>query len=99
MFQKAVTNKAKCVDHGVKVVTDLCTFLNVEFPDIKTNFKLGNKTSNSWRPLKLIFNNKKQRKDILDNANKLNNIPETNHLARCVIAKDLKGHPRTPQQY
>ena len=46
-------------DHDVKMVTDLCTFRNIEFPDIKTNFKLGNKTSNSWRPLKLTFNSKK----------------------------------------
>lgn len=46
------------------------------------------------RPLKVVFNNKKQRKDILDNAAKLEDIIKTHYLSRCIIAKDLTFQQR-----
>lgn len=41
------------------------------------------------RPLKIVFNNKKHRKDILDNAYNMKNIPVSNKLSKVIIAKDL----------
>jgi hypothetical protein len=47
-----------------------------------------------YRPLKIIFNNKKQRKDILDNASKIKNIPAKNCLTMRIILKDLTVQQR-----
>ena len=82
-------------EHDGKMLNELCAFIKVENPDIKTMFRLGNRSSRHTRPLKLIFNNKKQRKDILDNANKLKNMQDTHHLSKCIIAKDLTVQQRT----
>jgi hypothetical protein len=38
---------------------------------------------------KIVFNNKKHRKDILDNAYNMKNIPVSNKLSKVIIAKDL----------
>ena len=55
-----VSEKRK--DHDLKLISELCTILQIEKADIKTAFRLGNpspKTSVKTWPLKLVFNNKK----------------------------------------
>ena len=74
---------------------ELCSTIKVQEPDIKLLFRLGNPTPKRNRPLKIIFNNKKQRKDILDNASKIKNIPAKNCLSMCIIEKD----PTVQQRY
>jgi hypothetical protein len=37
------------------------------------------------RPLKIVFNNKKHRKDILDNAYNMKNIPVSNKLSKVIF--------------
>ena len=57
--------------------------------DVKVAFRLGNPKKETNRPLKLVMNNKKHRKDIIENAPKLKLLPQTSRLAKCIIAKDL----------
>lgn len=76
------------------VVKDLCGLINVPPPDIKVLFRLGNPNGRKGRPLKIIFNNKKHRKDILDNVSKLKNVPSSHRLRRVIIAKDLTNQQR-----
>lgn len=81
-------------DQDLKRFYELCSIIKVQEPDIKLLFRLGNPTPKRNRPLKIIFNNKKQRKDILDNASKIKNIPAKNCLTMCIIAKDLTVQQR-----
>ena len=55
--------------------------------------RLGNYKQSKPRALKVILNNKRLRKEILDNAKKINSIPVHTKLNRCIIIKDL-----TPRQ-
>jgi hypothetical protein len=57
--------------------------------DVKVAFRLGNPKKETNRPLKLVMNNKKHRKDIIENALKLKLLPQTSRLAKCIMAKDL----------
>jgi hypothetical protein len=72
-----VLNLPECEDVSSSIRKDLkrfyelCSIIKVQEPDIKLLFRLGNPTPKRNRPLKIIFNNKKQRKDILDNASKI----------------------------
>ena len=77
-----------------KIFYELCSTIIVQEPDIKLLFRLDNPTPKRNRPLKIIFNNKKQRKDILDNASKIKNIPAKNCLSMCIIEKDLTVQQR-----
>jgi hypothetical protein len=81
-------------DQDLKRFYELCSTIKVQEPDIKLLFRLGNPTPKRNRPLKIIFNNKKQRKDILDNASKIKNILAKNCLSMCIIAKDLTVQQR-----
>ena len=81
-------------DQDLNSFYELCSIIKVQEPDIKLLFRLGNPTPKRNRPLKIIFNNKKQRKDILDNASKIKNIPAKNCLTMCIIAKDLTVQQR-----
>ena len=81
-------------DQDLKRFYELCSTIKVQEPDIKLLFRLGNPTPKRNRPLKIIFNNKKQRKDILDNASKIKNIPAKNCLSMCIIEKDLTVQQR-----
>ncbi|KAK3094371.1 hypothetical protein FSP39_000829 [Pinctada imbricata] len=75
---------------------DLCTKIGVNDPDIKLAFRLGNykEDSTNIRPLKIIFNNKKDRKDILDNVTKIRKIGRHDRLSKCIISKDLTVRQR-----
>lgn len=79
--------------HDKKIFIDLCSNIGVQPPDIKITFRLGNFKPQDTRPLKIILENKKQRKEILDNASKLKHLPNAHPLSRCIIVKDL-----TPSQ-
>jgi hypothetical protein len=81
-------------DQDLKRFYELCSTIKVQEPDIKLLFRLGNPTPKRNRPLKIIFNNKRQRKDILDNASKIKNIPTKNCLTMRIIAKDLTVQQR-----
>ena len=81
-------------DQDLKSFYELCSIIKVQEPDIKLLFRLGNPTPKRNRPLKIIFKNKKQRKDILDHASKIKNIPAKNCLTRCIISKDLTVQQR-----
>jgi hypothetical protein len=79
------------------LINELCTLIKVQEPDIKIIFRLGN-PSTKTRPLKLVFNNKKTRKYILNNASNIKNIPSINILSKVIIAKDLSPATRTKQE-
>ena len=70
------------------LINEVCTLIKVLEPDIKIAFRLGKQIMKT-RPLKIVFNNKKHRKDILDNAYNMKNIPTSNKLSKVIIAKDL----------
>jgi hypothetical protein len=73
-------------DHTL--INEVCTLIKIQEPDIKIAFRLGKQIMKT-RPLKFVFNNKKHRKDILDNAYNMKNIPVSNKLSKVIIAKDL----------
>ena len=73
-------------DHSL--INEVCTLIKIQEPDIKIAFRLGKQIMKP-RPLKIVFNNKKHRKDILDNAYNMQNIPVSNKLSKVIIAKDL----------
>ena len=81
-------------DQDLKRFYELCSTIKVQEPEIKLSFRLGNPTPKRNRPLKIIFNNKKQRKDIVDNTSKIKNIPPKNCLSMCIIVKDLTVQQR-----
>ena len=69
-------------------INEVCSLIKIQEPDIKIAFRLGKQIMKP-RPLKIVFNNKKHRKDILDNAYNMKNIPVSNKLSKVIIAKDL----------
>jgi hypothetical protein len=71
------------------IFTELCNAVEVVEADVKVAFRLGNPKKETHRPLKLVMNNKKHRKDIIENALKLKLLPQTSRLAKYIIAKDL----------
>ena len=68
---------------------ELCKVVGVDEPDLKVAFRLGNPKERVVRPLKVVMNNKKHRKNILDNDSKLKQLPHTSEFVKCIIAKDL----------
>ena len=73
--------------HDEHKVAELFRLLVVQQPDIKVLFRIGNKSPQKDRPLKIII--RQERKNILDNAHKIKTIPVENDLKRCIIVKDL----------
>ena len=82
--------------HDITTFIRLCEYIGVKDPDIKLAFRLGNYKSGSVkpRPLKIIMNNKKQRKDILDNTSKIKSLPTSTGLNKSIIVKDLTVRQR-----
>jgi hypothetical protein len=76
------------------IFTELCNAIEVVEADVKVAFRLGNPKKETNRPLKLVMNNKKHRKDIIENALKLKLLPQTSRLAKCIIVKDLTVRQR-----
>ena len=57
---------------------ELCKVIGVDEPDLKVAVRLGNPKEGVVRPSKVVMNNKKKhRKNILDNASKLKQLPHT----------------------
>ena len=81
-----------CLDSFI----ELCNKIGVSNPDIKLAFRLGNyrEDATNIRPLKIIFNSKKDRKDILDNVTKIRKIGKHDKLSKCIISKDLTVRQR-----
>jgi hypothetical protein len=73
---------------------ELCKVIGVDEPDLKLAFRLGNPKEGVVRPLKVVMNNEKHRKNILDNASKLKQLPHTSEFVKCIIAKDLTVRQR-----
>jgi RNase H-fold protein (predicted Holliday junction resolvase) len=68
---------------------ELCKVIGVDEPDLKVAVRLGNPKEGVVRPLKVVMNNKKHRKNILDNASKLKQLLHTSEFVKCIITKDL----------
>jgi hypothetical protein len=81
-------------DQDLKRFYELCSTIKVQESDIKLLFRLGNPTPKRSRSLKIIVNNKKQRKNIVDNTSKIKNIPPKNCLSMWIIVKDLTVQQR-----
>lgn len=69
-------------------VTRICESIDVEELQIVTMYRLGRKMDSKTRPLKVILNNKAQRKLILNNA-KLIERKAAPEYKRVIITKDL----------
>ena len=84
--------------HDMRKLIELCEGIGVRDPDIKVAFRLGNQNSKTGntkpRPLKVILNNKRQRKEILDNTSKIKDLPSRTGLNRCIVVKDLTVRQR-----
>ena len=79
-------------EHDIRKFCEMCDLLGVKNVDVKLCFRLGNKQNNTNRPLKIILNNKKQRKEIIDSAANIKSL-QSSVFKRCIITKDL-----TPRQ-
>ena len=88
------------IDHDKTRFRELCKSIGVQDPDIKIIFRLGtHQTGNTKpRPLKVVLNNKKQRKEIMDNTSKIRHLPSTSGLNRCIIVKDLTIRQRNERK-
>ena len=89
-------NSEERKQYDTQKFSNLCEQIGVSNPDIKLTFRLGNYSSSNPnpRPLKIILNNKKQRKDIIDNTIKIKNLPGQSGLNKCIIVKDLTKRQR-----
>ena len=75
-----------------RLFKQLCASIGVKDVEIRLLFRVGSKKVGSIRPLKIVLNNKRQRKEILDQVRFIKSkAPPT--LQRCVITKDF-----TPRQ-
>lgn len=68
--------------------SQLCTCLGVETPNMITWFRLGRKTPEKTRPLKIVLDNRSKRKTLLENAKY---IPQKAplYLRQVILSKDL----------
>ena len=73
--------------HDISEFTELCNKLQVENIDRNTVYRIGKPSPSSTRPLKIILNNKKQRKEIIDKASLIKTIPPSSYLSKFIIAK------------
>lgn len=78
--------------HDDKLFRELCENLGVKGVDVTTGFRLGDEKQGKNRPLKIVMNNKKQRKEILEKVSKIRTLSGT-IFEKCIVVKDL-----TPRQ-
>ena len=76
-----------------KQFRSLAESLNVKDVDMKVCFRLGNAKDKRVRPLKIVLNNKRQRKMLLDNAKHIKKIAPSD-LKKCILVKDLTVQQR-----
>ena len=78
---------------------ELCKVIDVDEPDLKVAFTLGNSKEGVVIPLTVVMNNKqKQMRNILDNASKLQQLPHKSEFVKCIIANDLTLRQREFKQ-
>ena len=78
-------------------VMSLAEAIKVENLDILTCYRMGKKTINKIRPLKVILKDRKQRKVLLQNAKDIRVL--TDEVQKlCVISKDLTDEQRTERK-
>lgn len=87
-------NSVERKSYDAKKIEELCTFIGANDLDIKVTFRLGNPKDGVNRPLKIVFNNKKHRKTVLDKASNIRKLPTTSEFSRCIVAKDLTMRQR-----
>ena len=66
----------------------LCSSLGLETPGFNNCFRLGRKTANKIRPLKVLLNSKVQRRSLLENAKYIKDKAPPN-MTRVIISRDL----------
>lgn len=71
----------------------ICLALGITEVEIKLMFRLGNKKQGVIRPLKVILENRKTRKEILDNAKHISTKVQGKYK-KVVIVKDLTQKQR-----
>ena len=71
---------------------NLCGAIGIDTVEIKSMFRIGIPKSGSNRPLKIVLNNKRERKQILDKVRLIKSVDDKS-LKKCVITKDF-----TPRQ-
>ena len=79
--------------HDTSKFITLCGNLEIENIDINVTFRIGKPTEGKTRPLKVVLNNKRQRKNIIENAHLIKTFTKSNEFQKCIITKDL-----TPRQ-
>ncbi|MES9884666.1 MAG: hypothetical protein ABW185_27800 [Sedimenticola sp.] len=87
-----ITRETKKEDDCEKFLS-ICTNIGVVNIEIKQAFRIGVVKEGACRPLKVIFDNKKTRKDILDNAKHIRQsaVPS---LKKVIFAKDMTWRQR-----
>lgn len=93
LYESKSTTSAQRQDHDTHHFTTLCNKIGVNDVDITSIFRLGNPKKDVHRPLKVVLNNKKQRKTILDNSSKIRLLAGTVY-EKCIIVKDLTTKQR-----
>ena len=81
----------------ISAVKTLFDNIGVSNVDVKVGFRLGNKDPKKTRPLKLILNNKRQRKEIMDNVSKIKNLHDQN-LKKMYSGERLDTIPKGDKQ-
>lgn len=81
-------------DFDMNRFMELCSRIGVKDVDVKTLFRLGITGQKKSRPLKVVLNSKKHRKDILDSVSKIKNLATETELNKCIIVKDLTVQQR-----
>lgn len=81
-------------DFDMNRFMELCSRIGVKDVDVKTLFRLGITGQTKSRPLKVVLNSKKHRKNILDSVSKIENLATETELNKCIIVKDLTVQQR-----
>ena len=79
--------------HDTSKFITLCGNLEIDEIDINVTFRIGKPTEGKTRPLKVVLNNKKHRKNIIEKAHLIKSFTKSNEFQKCIITKDL-----TPRQ-
>ena len=92
MVESKSTNSKERQRSDEEQFRNLCGAIGIDTVDIKSMFRIGIPKSGSNRPLKIVLNNKRERKQILDKVRLIKSVDDES-LKKCVITKDF-----TPRQ-
>ena len=79
--------------HDDQLITNLANYLEVENLEIVTSYRLGRKSEDTSRPLKVILKDRKQRKNLIKNAKGIRDLNDL-ILKMVIISKDLTNDQR-----